>query len=407
MDPTTRRWRLALFATMFVAGLAMASWVSRTPAVRDAVDASTAQMGLVLFGLSVGSITGVVASGGLVRRHGGRPVITAGVTLIAAGMAVVGLGVLLGVAGGVFAGLALFGAGMGLCEIALNIEGAALEAALGAPVLATLHGCFSLGTVAGALLGIALTAADFPVVAHLVIVAVATAAVCAWGARAVPAGTGKAQPDDRAPSWRDQLTVWRDHRLVLIALIILAMAFAEGSANDWLPLLMVDGHGTSATTGSLIFAGFATAMTVGRFAGAMVLRRVSRSAVVRFCALLAAVGLALVIVVDNTVVAGVGVVLWGLGASLAFPVSISAAGDHPDSAVRVSAVATAGYFAFLVGPPTLGFLGEHVGLRGAMVLVLVCVLAASFVTPALRTPGGEGPAIVPDDVPAYPSETRT
>lgn len=407
MDPTTRRWRLSLFATMFVAGLAMASWVSRTPAVRDAVDASTAQMGLVLFGLSIGSITGVVASGGLVRRHGGRPVITAGVTLIAAGIAVVGLGALAGAAGGVFAGLALFGAGMGLCEIALNIEGAALEAALGTPVLATLHGCFSLGTVAGALLGIALTAADFPVVAHLVIVAALTAAVCGWVARAVPAGTGKAAADARPPSWRDQLTVWSDRRLVLIALIILAMAFAEGSANDWLPLLMVDGHGTSATTGSLVFAGFATAMTAGRFAGAMVLRRVSRSAVVRCCALVATVGLALVILVDSTVVAGIGVVLWGLGASLAFPVAISAAGDHPDSATRVSAVATAGYFAFLVGPPTLGVLGEHVGLRGAMVLVLAGVLAASFLTPALRTPARDATMPVPDDVPAYPSETRT
>lgn len=403
MDPTTRRWRQSLFATMFVAGLATASWVSRTPAVRDAVDASTAQMGLVLFGLSIGSITGVVTSGPLVRRHGGRPVILAGVALLAAGIAVVGLGALAGAAGGVFAGLALFGAGMGLCEIALNIEGAALEAALGAPVLATLHGCFSLGTVAGALLGIALTAADFPVVAHLVIVAALVAAVCGWVARAVPAGTGKAAAGARPPSWRDQLTVWRDRRLLLIALIILAMAFAEGSANDWLPLLMVDGHGTSATTGSLVFAGFATAMTVGRFAGAMVLRRVSRSAVVRFCALLATAGLALVIVVDHTVVAGVGVILWGLGASLAFPVAISAAGDHPDSAARVSAVATAGYFAFLVGPPTLGALGEHVGLRGAMVLVLAGVLAASFLTPALRTPDVHAA----DDVPLYPSETRT
>ena len=37
--------------------------------------------------------------------------------------------------------------------------------------------------------------------------------------------------------------MWRDAQLLLIGVIVLAMAFAEGSANDWLPLLMVDGHG--------------------------------------------------------------------------------------------------------------------------------------------------------------------
>lgn len=46
---------------MLVVGLGLASWVTRTPAVRGAVDASTAQMGLILFGLSIGSIVGVLA----------------------------------------------------------------------------------------------------------------------------------------------------------------------------------------------------------------------------------------------------------------------------------------------------------------------------------------------------------
>ncbi|MCV5335526.1 MFS transporter, partial [Escherichia coli] len=63
------------------------------------------------------------------------------------------------------------------------------------------------------------------------------------------------------------LPVWRDAQLLLIGVIVLAMAFAEGSANDWLPLLMVDGHGFSPTSGSLIYAGFTLGMTLGRFTG--------------------------------------------------------------------------------------------------------------------------------------------
>ncbi|MFF8441072.1 MFS transporter [Streptomyces californicus] len=395
IDATTRRWRAALFLFMLATGVSMASWVARTPAVRDALDVTTGAMGLVLFGLSIGSMAGVLASGGLVRRHGGRSVITLGAALLVAGLLVIAGGAALEVSGGVFGGLALFGAGMGLAEVAFNIEGAAVERAVGRPVLPVLHGCFSLGTVVGALLGMGLTALRFPVGWHLAAIALAVAAAGAWTVRAVPAGTGREEPeagDDHAGGggWRAQVAVWRDRRLVLIGLIVLAMAFAEGSANDWLPLLMVDGHGTSATAGSLTFMLFAVAMTTGRFTGGPLLVRYGPAAVVRASAVIAAVGVALVVFSSSALLAGAAVVLWGLGASLGFPVTISAAGEGVRNAsARVAAVSTAGYAAFLVGPPSLGFLADHVGLRNAMVVVLVLLGGAALITGALRTPERE------------------
>ncbi|MFD4172433.1 MFS transporter [Streptomyces anulatus] len=423
MDATTRRWRAALFLFMLATGVSMASWVARTPAVRDALDVTTGSMGLVLFGLSVGSMAGVLASGGLVRGRGGRRAIAIGAGLLVAGLLVIAGGAALEVSAGVFCGLALFGAGMGLAEVAFNIEGAAVERTLGRPVLPVLHGCFSLGTVVGALLGMGLTAVRFPVGWHLAVIAVAVAAAGVWTVRAVPAGTGqeKADPGDPADSdaasdaasaagseggggrhpdgIRGQLAVWRDRRLVMIGLIVLAMAFAEGSANDWLPLLMVDGHGTSATAGSLTFMLFAVAMTTGRFTGGPLLVRYGPAAVVRASALVAAAGVALVVFSDNALLAGAAVVLWGLGASLGFPVTISAAGEGVRNAsARVAAVSTAGYAAFLVGPPSLGFLADHVGLRNAMLVVLVLLGGAALIARALRTPpsgAGEEPPGTP------------
>ncbi|MFD5972239.1 MFS transporter [Streptomyces bacillaris] len=404
VDARTRRWRAALFLFMLATGVSMASWVARTPAVRDALDVSTGAMGLVLFGLSVGSMAGVLVSGGLVRRHGGRTVITFGAGLLVAGLLVIAGGAALEVSGGVFGGLALFGAGLGLAEVAFNIEGAAVERTLGRPVLPVLHGCFSLGTVVGALLGMGLTAIRFPVGWHLAAVAVAVAAAGIWTVRAIPPGTGREDAEPRAGEragaggWRAQVEVWRDRRLVLIGLIVLAMAFAEGSANDWLPLLMVDGHGTSATAGSLTFMLFAVAMTTGRFAGGPLLVRYGPAAVVRASAVVAAVGVALVVFSSSALLAGAAVVLWGLGASLGFPVTVSAAGEgegERDASARVAAVSTAGYAAFLVGPPSLGFLADHVGLRAAMIVVLVLLGGAALITGALRrrtaTPGaGDG-----------------
>ncbi|MET8838965.1 MFS transporter [Streptomyces rubiginosohelvolus] len=439
MDSAARRWRAALFLFMLVTGVSMASWVARTPAVRDALEVSTGAMGLVLFGLSIGSMAGVLASGELVRRHGGRLVIAVGAVLLVAGLLVIAGGAALEVSGGVFGGLALFGAGMGLAEVAFNIEGAAVERTAGRPVLPVLHGCFSLGTVVGALVGMGLTAVRFPVGRHLALVALAVAAAGMWTVRAVPAGTGResavtgdaesaagtegatgtsgaagaartesaagsgAGGGGRAGGVRGHLDVWRDRRLVLIGLIVLAMAFAEGSANDWLPLLMVDGHGTGATAGSLTFMLFAVAMTTGRFTGGPLLVRYGPAAVVRASAVVAAVGVALVVFSDSALLAGAAVVLWGLGASLGFPVTISAAGEDArpgDASARVAAVSTAGYAAFLVGPPSLGFLADHVGLRNAMVVVLVLLGGAALITGALRripgAPVGEAPSSQPD-----------
>jgi fucose permease len=167
------------------------------------------------------------------------------------------------------------------------------------------------------------------------------------------------------------------------------MAFAEGSANDWLTLAMVDGHGLDNAGGALMFGVFVTAMTAGRLGGVFLLDRFGRVPVLRGSALLAIVGLVIVIFGESLPLIVVGIVLWGLGSSLGFPVGMSAAADDPrTAAARVSAVATIGYVAFLVGPPLIGVLGEHVGILRALLVVLVLVVAAGLASGAAREKHG-------------------
>lgn len=385
MPVSLRRRRLALFALFLMPGLAMSSWVTRTPAVRDLLDASTAEMGMVLAGLSVGSMLGILSSGPLVLRLGTRPVITIGSSLVVVSMPVIALGAALGQPVLTAFGLALFGGGMGAGEVAMNVEGGEVEKLGGRPFLPAMHGFFSFGTVLGALLGILANAAGFPVVAHLVLAAVVGAGLLAYALPAIPSGTGKvtaAERAGRAESPRPAL--WKDARLLLLGPIVLAMALAEGTANDWLPLIMVDGHGLDATLGSAVFALFAASMTVGRFVGGPIVERVGRSRVLTVSALFAALGLGLVAYVDHAGVALAAVVLWGLGASLGFPLALSAAGDSgPDPAARMALTSTVGYLAFLVGPPVLGLLGEQIGLRGALIVPLAVVLVAAVLAPAV------------------------
>lgn len=399
LTPTARR--NALFLLFALPGVTIASWVTRTPDTRDLLDASTAVMGLVLAGLSVGSMAGILASGPLVARLGARPVILAGMSAVAAGAVGIALGSAMGSAWVVAVGLGLFGLGMGGGEVAMNIEGAEVERLLGRSTLPALHGFFSLGTVVGALVGMALTAARVPVAAHLGVIAAAVVAALAVGIRHIPqtsAAATTAAAAEAAP-----VRLWADPRLLLIGFIVLALAMAEGTANDWLPLVMVDGHGFEATMGAAVYVIFAAAMTAGRFAGGAIVDRAGRAVTLGASAVIGAVGILLVSVVDHQLVAVAAVVLWGLGAALGFPVALSAAAESgPNAAARVSLAATIGYIAFLVGPPLLGFLGEHLGLRSALLVVLGLVAAAAFAAPAAR----DRRSAVPDRETAAAREIR-
>lgn len=382
-----RLW--ALFMFFFIPGLLMASWATRTPAIRDQLMLSTAEMGVVLFGLSVGSMSGILCSAWLVKRFGTRKVIRTTMSFAVLGMLVLSLALWVSSAPLFAFGLAIFGASFGSAEVAINVEGAAIEREMNKTVLPMMHGFYSFGTLFGAGVGMAVTGFGRPAAPHILAAALVAILPIAIAIRAIPDGTGK-NAVEAAHGEAKGLPVWRDAQLLLIGVIVLAMAFAEGSANDWLPLLMVDGHGFSPTSGSLIYAGFTLGMTLGRFTGGWFIDRYSRVTVVRGSAVMGALGIGLIIFVDNPWVAGISVLLWGIGASLGFPLTISAASDTgPDAPKRVSVVAITGYLAFLVGPPLLGFLGEHFGLRSAMMVVLGLVMVAALVARAVAKPQSE------------------
>jgi fucose permease len=387
-------WRNAMFVIFSLCGLALASWVARLPAVRDSLGASTLDMGVLIFGLSLGSILGLVGSSHVIARLGARTTMHWGFTFAPIGLAFAGIAATLDLGFvPIFVGLALFGASFSTCDVAMNVSGAANERALGRTIMPIYHAFFSFGTIAGAGFGALAESLAVPIAVHIGLVALVIFGAGQLSLRYLQSEHGVAEgeeavaDDDHSKSWRGRLSIWRDPRTLLIGVIVLGMAFAEGSANDWLTLAMVDGHGLSRTGGALMFGIFVTAMTVGRLCGVFLLDRYGRVPVLRGSSVLAIVGLLIVIFVPSAEIAIVGIVLWGLGSALGFPVGMSAAADDPKTAAaRVSAVATIGYVAFLVGPPVIGVLGEQFGILRALLVVLVLVIAAGLASSAARPP---------------------
>ncbi len=383
--------RNILFLLFALPGVAFASWVSRTPVIRDILHVSTAEMGIIIFGLAAGSLLGLLSAGNVISRIGGRSVILGSALLIVIGFVIVGLGTAFSLTSIVFVGLVIFGGGYGTAEVVLNVEGSAVENQLNKTLLPAFHGSFSLGTLVGAVIGSGAAALHIPVVIHFGAMAAMIATVTLYLYRYLPHDTGKEKviPTHKVGSnIKVQLAVWKERRILLIGIIVLGMAFAEGAANDWLPLTMVDGYGVDSLTGSYMYGLFVAAMTIGRFTGGFILDKYGRVPVLKGSAVLAAVGITLVIWGQHDLLAGLGILLWGLGASLGFPVGLSAAGDDPrGAAIRVGAVATIGYIAFLVGPPGLGLLGEQVGLLHALIVVLIGVMAAGLISGAAQPVG--------------------
>jgi fucose permease len=170
----------------------------------------------------------------------------------------------------------------------------------------------------------------------------------------------------------------------MIGVFVLAFAFTEGAGNDWIGVALIDGYHAPAAVGTLAFALFLAGMTIARWSGTGLLDRYGRVPVVRALAVLAVIGLLIFIFGHVTAIAFAGALLWGCGASLGFPVGMSAASDEPTAAAgRVSVVASIGYCAFLGGPPAIGFLGNrftvlHALLAVALLLTLSVLLAGSL-----------------------------
>ncbi|GAA2309318.1 MFS transporter [Glycomyces scopariae] len=390
-DPVLARWRNAVFTIFALSGFVFANWAARVPNIRDILGASTQEMGVLILGMAGGAILGLVASSHVITHLGVNRAIRWFLATAAVGL--IGAGLIAGFAPDfwlLFVALMVAGGGNAILDVAMNVAGAANERRIGRTLMPMYHAGFSVGTMLGAGTGALTEQLGVPVEWHLAVVGAAVIAVDLWVVRYLqPAEEPHEAGPGESAGWRGRLSAWRDPRIILIGLIILGMAFTEGSANDWLGLAMVDGYGLTNPGGAAVFAVFVTAMTAGRLFGGAALDRFGRVPVLAGSAVLAFAGLLLVIIGPTAPIAIAGAVLWGVGASLGFPVGMSAAADDPRRATaNVAAVATIGYMAFLVGPPLIGVLGEEVGLRNAFLVVLVLVAVAAICSPAARRPKG-------------------
>ncbi|GAA2393810.1 MFS transporter [Dactylosporangium salmoneum] len=374
----------AVYLAFISSGFTFATWASRIPDVKSQLHLNPKQLGLLLLALPVGSIASLLAAGTVVAHLGPRRVVAIASLTGAAGLCLAGTGAH-GTAVLTTAGLVLLGLSTGVWDVAMNVEAAAVEQRTDASIMSRFHASLSVGTVFGAAFAAACTALHVPVVAHLAVVAVLIAVTVPLSTRGYLATDTQRTAHHTT---RNTLRAWTEPRTLALGLFVLTMAFSEGTGNDWLASAMIEGHHTSVAAGSLTFATFVAAMTLGRWFGPPLVNRHGPRLVTRASAALAMLGLGITVFGPHQILALIGVIAWGLGTAMGFPLGISAAADDPDrAAIRVSVVSSIGYTAFLAGPPLLGFFANHVGILRSLSITMGVVAIGLLFSASFRRDG--------------------
>jgi MFS family permease len=376
-----------------VSGAVMAAGVSRMPQIRDQLGTTPSALAFALVCIGIGSVLAMPFTGKLADRFGSGRVSGVAAVVALAGWASVPL------AGSVpvlAAQMFFIGLGVGVWDVAMNVQGHLVEQRRGTVLMPKWHGLFSVGAVVGALAGTAAAAVHLPLAVQFPVVAAVAAVTVLIALRSFihDAGLHPAsahEPEDLAeaasePAPRRRLLFGRITGLeILLGIITLATALGEGAANDWLALALVDSRGTPAWVGALTYAGFNLTMAIGRFVGAGVIARYGRVPVLRVAGLLAAGGVVLLCLVNSPITALIGAGAWGFGLAVVFPSAMSAAGEIPGRGGRaIGVVSTIGYGGFLLGAPMIGFLAHTWPLDRALLAVAVIALLITVLAPAAR-----------------------
>jgi MFS family permease len=388
--PALTRWRWTITAAFGLGGITVSAWGPRLPDIKGGLGIGTGAIGLLLAGVTVGAILGLLASTPILHGLGGRRAIVGALVLIAAAMTVMGVALVVRSVSLLAAAFVLVGFGIGLLDVLINVDGAAVERAVGRTVMPMMHAAWSIGAAAGSGIGAACAALGVSPAEQFIAEAALIVVAALAGATGIPAGNrapAEGPVQDRRARLRQWLHGWLDWRLLLIGVVMLGAELGEGSANSWLTLAVRNDHGQTAAIAALFFTAFAAGEALTRILGGPVVDRLGRVNTIRVTSVLGIIGVLLFIVAGNQWIVLAGVLLWAVGVSMGFPLGMSAAAESgPDPAARVSVVASIGYFANLAGPPAIGLLAESAGLLQALWLIVALFLAAFAAAKALRKP---------------------
>jgi len=359
--------RNAVVAAFFVQGFLFASWTAHIPHIKDHLHLGDGSLGIALLGAPIGSMLAMLAVSRLLPKFGSRRVVRVALVGYCLAGPLVGLSTSLVT---FFIAFLLWGIFQGSFDVSMNAQAIAVEGRAARRLMPAFHGSWSLGSLAGAGVGVLGVGLGWSLSEQLIIFAAPCLFVVGWLSTQMI-------PDDQArvesSSELTEKTRWSllQRAIVILAAIAFADMFCEGAVADWTAVYLHGTLHTSAVVAGLGYAAYLLIMMTVRLLGNMVMNRFPVYLALPLLAIVGTVGLGVGLIINRPASVLVGFMCLGAGLALVVPMVFSACGHipnvHPGTAVAT--VSACGWTGFVLGPPLIGAIASLTSLRTALSLL--------------------------------------
>ena len=378
-------WFAATSMIFFTRAALYSTWQSRSPEVQNFLHLDTAQMGWFVMLYPVGGILGVFFANALTTRFGSNRLTIVGFSISAAALAGLAFTVPSGNVILSSALLVLMGFPMAIADFTGNFEGSEVDKRSKRSLFPAIHSTFGIGMiVAATFAGWALTN-NVDLTTNYLGIAVVVAVGSIWAGTVFPENdTVSLSQVEKAQQKKLDKLVWTEKRTLLIAIIGFSFIMTEIGAGTWVPIALKT-SGFSGAEAATAFGLMWFVITAGRAVGGFLVDRIGRFATVLFSAIVTAAGITVFLLDAVIHQPYLGLILWGIGQALGFPMAVSSMSDDPKkSPARINMIITVVYISSISVGPSLGALGQQVGVYFAFAIPLTMMVISMLLSKNTR-----------------------
>lgn len=363
--------RIAVSAFFFINGFTHANWASRLPELQTFLGLSHSGLGTMLFVMACGALLAMPFTGSVTSRFGSHKVCQLTGILLAIVSASIALQSNLYLEGFIFL---LTGFANGSMDVAMNEQAVLVERAYRKPIMSSFHAFWSIGMAIGAGSGAVFAKVGIPLMDHMFIIAAFALISFLWASSQLIKVKSEVIEKD-TPAF-----ILPNSIIAPLGFIAFCGMLSEGSMIDWSAIYINEVVGSSRTVSAISFGVFGAAMTLGRVFGDYFTLKFGKKKLLVIDSILAMIGLSIVLIFPVMPITTIGLFLIGIGLSTIVPIVYSTAGNTRgvSPGIGIAMATTIGYSGFFIGPPSIGYLADHFGLRIALVFTLI-LLALMFV----------------------------
>jgi MFS family permease len=375
-DPRFRE-KFAISIFFFISGFSFSSWASRIPELQNQLKLNDAELGSLLILLPAGLIVTMPLTAFLLSKFTSRKI------MLFASILYVLLLSLLGISKNIWqiaCILFLFGAARNLFNISINTQAVGFQDAIEKPIMSSFHGIWSIAGFTGAALSSLLISLDINITTHFNLVSLIAFVFIVFNHK------NTLKTDVKKYNSSASL-VFPDKALFKLGIIAFFSMVCEATISEWGVIYFIKVVHAPKSLTTFGYLAYLSAMTLGRFLGDKLTNKLGAISVLQKSGLMAFVGIGIIVLFPNLVVATIGYFIIGLGLSCIIPLIYSIAGKHSILNVgpSITSISTIGYMGFLTGPPLVGFLSQSINMRFSFIVIIVSTISIYILSARVKS----------------------